>query len=427
MNTHSSILERTMPKVFQTTFSVISLIVYLAIGVCVEAFGNDAWTQWRGPHRDGRVTASQWPSDLSEKRLSLSWSVPQGPSYSGPIVSADHVFVTETKDAKYEVVRALDRSTGQQVWETQWTGSMRVPFFAASNGSWIRATPALDGERLYVAGMKDVLVCLDANSGNILWKRDFVADTGSPLPQFGFVSSPLVIGDHIFVQAGASFVKLDKFTGEVVWQALKDSGGMHGSAFSSPVFATIAGVPQFVVQTRSTVAGVEPEDGTVLWSEEIPAFRGMNILTPTVIGDAVFTSSYGGRSSLFSISRDPSGWKVDQAWSHKSQGYMSSPVVIDGHIYLHLRNQRLVCIDAKTGDDCWTTKPFGKYWSMVANGDKLLVLDERGELLLIQASPDEFKLIDRRQVADESWAHVAIVADQIFVRDLEAMKAFAWN
>jgi hypothetical protein len=64
---------------------------------------------------------------------------------------------------------------------------------------------------------------------------------------------------------------------------------------------------------------------------------------------------------------------------------------------------------------------------MVANGDKLLALDERGELLLIQASPDEFKLIGRRKVADNSWAHLAIVNSEIFVRDLREMKAFAWR
>jgi outer membrane protein assembly factor BamB len=416
-----------MPNAYRTTLSAISLLLYLAAGFCGESLGDDTWPQWRGPQRDSRIAGPQWPNDFSEKRLSLSWSVPQGPSYSGPIVSADYVFVTETKDKKYEVVRALNRSTGAQVWEAQWEGSMGVPFFAAANGSWIRATPAFDGERLYVAGIRDVLVCLDAKSGKILWKRDFVADTGSPVPKFGFASSPLVLGDHIFVQAGASFAKLDKFTGKIVWQALKDGGGMNGSAFSSPAFATIAGVPQFVVQTRAKLAGVDPENGNVLWSEEIPAFRGMNILTPTVIGDAVFTSSYGGRSSLFSISQDQSGWKIEQAWSHKSQGYMSSPVVVDRHIYLHLRNQRLVCLDAKTGAERWTTKPFGKYWSMVANGDKLLALDERGELLLIQASPDEFKLIGRRKVADNSWAHLAIVNSEIFVRDLREMKAFAWR
>ncbi|MEO8495047.1 MAG: PQQ-binding-like beta-propeller repeat protein [Planctomycetota bacterium] len=416
-----------MPSRLSNAVVAVVTLVFASTTIQAQSPNQDIWSQWRGPHRDGQVVGAAWPTDLSQQHLSEKWTVPLGPSYSGPIVSQDRVFVTETKDNKFEVVRALDRETGKQIWETQWEGSMKVPFFASANGSWIRATPAFDGERLYVAGMKDVLVCLDAGTGEIVWKRDFIADTGSPLPQFGFASSPLVYGDHIYVQAGASFAKLEKLTGKIVWQSLKDEGGMYGSAFSSPVFATIAGVPQFVVQTRTNLAGVSPEDGTVLWSQEITAFRGMNILTPTVIGDAIFTSSYGGRSTLWKVSREDASWKVTEAWSHKSQGYMSSPVVIDGHICLHLRNQRLVCLDATTGEERWTTKPFGQYWSMVANGDKLLALDESGELLLIQSSADEFRLIDQTTVGDNAWAHVAIVNDEIFVRDLREMKAFVWQ
>ncbi len=373
------------------------------------------------------MKGADWAGDLSEQHLSELWSTPQGPSYSGPIVASDRVFVTETKDNQYEVVHALDRATGKELWQVQWEGVMQVPFFAAANGSWIRATPAYDGERLYVAGMRDVLVCIDAASGNVVWKRDFVTETGSKLPQFGFVSSPLLVEGHVFVQAGGGLAKLNKLTGETVWMTLEDGGGMYGSAFSSPVHATIAGVPQLVVQTRSKLAGVSLDEGSVLWSQEIEAFRGMNILTPTVIGDSVFTSSYGGRSLLLTISKDDDGWNVTEAWNHKSQGYMSSPVVIDGYIYLHLRNQRFVCLDANTGEEKWTTPPLGKYWSMVANGTRILALDQSGELLLIDASPDEFRLLGRRQVADDSWAHVATAGDQIFVRDLRAIKAFVWK
>ena len=412
---------------FRLALSVPFVLLHLVSGLHADSLEKGIWSQWRGPQRDGRIAALDWPADLSEKHLSVSWSVPQGPSYSGPIVAADRVFVTETKDKRYEIVRALDRTTGEVVWETQWEGSISVPFFAASNGSWIRATPAYDGERLYVAGMRDLLVCLDAQTGQIVWKVDFVATSDSSPPSFGFVSSPLVLGDHVFVQAGGGFAKLDKMTGKILWQTLADGGGMLGGAFSSPVYATLAGSPQMVVQTRSKLAGVDPEDGSVLWSTEIPAFRGMNILTPTIIGDAVFTSSYGGRSSLLRISRRGASWSVEEAWSHKSQGYMSSPVVINGHIYVHLRNQRLVCLDAETGAERWTTKPFGKYWSMIANGDKLLALDQRGELLLIEPSPDEFKLLDRRRVANDSWAHLAVAGNDLFIRDLAATKRFEWK
>jgi outer membrane protein assembly factor BamB len=410
----------------------VTFLLFVLGSTAASLFGESptgaTWPQWRGPQRDGRVSVTAtWPSSLDENHLVEVWSVPQGPSYSGPIVAADRVFVTETKDKQYEVVRALDRETGEELWQVQWEGAMQVPFFAAANGSWIRATPSYDGERLYVAGMRDVLVCIDAEDGNIIWKHDFVAETGSKLPQFGFVSSPLLVGDHIFVQAGGGVAKLNKLTGETVWTTLEDGGGMYGSAFSSPVFATIAGVPQLVVQSRSKLAGVNPEDGTVLWSQEIEAFRGMNILTPTVIGDSLFTSSYGGRSTLFTIRKSGNDWNVAEAWGHKAQGYMSSPVVIDGHIYLHLRNQRFVCLDAKTGAERWTTTPFGQYWSMAVSGDKILALDQRGELLLIEASPAEFKLVDRCPVADDAWAHLAVVGDHIFMRDLNSTKMFAWR
>jgi outer membrane protein assembly factor BamB len=134
------------------------------------------------------------------------------------------------------------------------------------------------------------------------------------------------------------------------------------------------------------MAGVDPSDGKVLWNQKITAFRGMNILTPTVIGNSIFTSSYGGRSLLLTANKDQSDWSISEKWSNKSQGYMSSPIVIAGHIYLHLRNQRFTCIDIASGETKWTTTPFGQYWSMITDGDKIIVLDEKGDLLLIKAN-----------------------------------------
>ena len=385
------------------------------------------WPQWRGPQRDAQVERRAWPESLAQDHLQLRWRRELAPSYSGPIVGEHSVFVTETRDQRTEVVRCLDRATGEERWRAEWEGSLTVPFFAASNGSWIRSTPAYDGERLYVAGMRDVLVCLDARTGDRLWIVDFPQVLGSPLPDFGFVSSPLLHGDDLYVQAGGAFVKLNKLSGELVWRSLEDGGGMYGSAFSSPDLAVFQGVPQLLVQTRSKLAGVDPERGTVLWEREITAFRGMNILTPTVIGDSVFVSSYGGRSLLLTPELREGAWDVQESWTNKAQGYMSSPVVIADHIYLHLRNQRFVCLDARTGDSLWTTTPFGKYWSMVANGDRILALDQRGELLLIRANPSQFELIDRRQIAEDSWAHLAVCGEELFVRELEAISAYEWK
>lgn len=387
---------------------------------------GDSWPQWRGPARDSRLSNSPpWPNDLA--RLAREWRVDLGPSYSGPIVWGKRVFVTETVAKTDEVVRALDRATGRELWQARWAGAMSVPFFAKKNGDWIRATPACDGESLFVAGMRDVLVCLDIETGAERWRVDFSAQLGTPVPSFGFVCSPLVIGEHVYVQAGGGFVKLNKRTGAILWRTLIDGGGME-SAFSSPVVATLQGVPQLVVQTREKLAGVAPETGDVLWSQVVPSFRGMNILTPTVVDNGILTSSYKNRTFFYRVDRHNSELRVREAWSARAQGYMSSPVVIDDHAYLHLGNGRACCIDLKTGKETWRTSAFGEYWSMVANRDRILALDQRGELLLIAADPREFRLLDRKEVASaESWAHLAVCGDGVFVRDLRGVSAYVWN
>ena len=123
------------------------------------------WSQWRGPDRNGHCAGAPWPKELSEDNFKLQWRTKLAPSYSGPVVDETRVFTTETVNKSHEVVKAYDRDTGKELWQTKWKGSMRVPFFAAKNGSWIRSTPAFDGESLFVAGMRDVLACIDGKTG----------------------------------------------------------------------------------------------------------------------------------------------------------------------------------------------------------------------------------------------------------------------
>jgi hypothetical protein len=108
---------------------------------------------------------------------------------------------------------------------------------------------------------------------------------------------------------------------------------------------------------------------------------------------------------------------------------MSTPVVIDGHIYLHRRDKRFSCLDPRARKVLWTAKgKFGQYWSMVANGSRILALDQKGELLLINANPQAFDLVDRRKVAEQdTWAHLAVAGDQLFVRELRAIAVYRWR
>ena len=390
---------------------------------------KQTWSQWRGPSRDGKVAGPVWPERLSEKYLVPVWRTPLSPSYSGPIVSETAVFVTETKGKASEIVRALDRTTGKELWKVEWDGAISVPFFAKSRGDWIRATPAYDGKNLFVAGMRDILVSLDAKTGKENWRVDFTKQFKTNAPEFGLVCSPLIDGDSIYIQAANSVVKLNKNTGKISWRSLESAGSiMESGAFSSPILADIAGRRQLIIQTREKLAGLDPIAGTVLWQQTVPSFRGMNILTPVVNGDTIFTSSYQNKSWLYSISKTPDSFKIEEAWNNTAQGYMSTPVVIDGYAYLHLGNQRFTCINLKTGERMWTSpKPFGQYWSLVAQGDRILALDEQGRLLLIKANPKQFEVLDERKISeDDTWAHLAVCGNEIFVRELNAMTSYTW-
>jgi outer membrane protein assembly factor BamB len=385
------------------------------------------WNQWRGSQRSGEVPGDGWPATLDG--LEPAWSVDLGKGYPGALVTEEHVFVVETVDKGTVATRALSRKDGTELWKTDWPGKGSVPFFAASNGDWVRSTPVWDGERLYVGDMEEKLMALDGKTGEIVWTVDFPRRFDSGVPDFGFASSPLVDGDALYVQAANSIVKLDAATGELLWRALAGSSRIQASgAFSSPIVATLAGERQLVVLTRHTLNGVGLDDGRELWSQPVPNFRGMNILTPVVSGDRIFTSPYKNGSYMYEVKREGDDFSVAEVWSHPGSGYMSSPVVIDGHVYLHLGNGRLSCLEIATGEERWRTTGFGKYWSMAWQGEKILALDADGDLVLIRANPERFELLDEREItSQQAWGHLAVRGNELFVRDLESIRAFRWD
>lgn len=414
-----------MAQTFRLAPICLALIhVFWFIGTA----GAADWNQWRGPNRNSQLLESDWPDSVNG-RLEEVWTRPHGPTYSGPVVSNGIVYTTETVDKSFERVTAYRLDDGEEVWSVKWDGAMAVPFFAAENGDWIRSTPACDGKHLVVLGMRDVLVCLNPETGAESWRVDFPSQAGTPLPSFGAVCSPLIDGQYVYVQSGGALACVALADGSIQWQTLEKGGSMMtNGAFSSPVIATLSGVRQLVVQTRSHLCGVSLEDGQVLWMQPVEAFRGMNILTPLVSGDRIFTAAHSGKSQLFEVRRsEDSNWSVSEVWSQKLQGYMSSPVLIGDTIFLHQKNNRLSALSLKDGTIHWTTSPEAKYWSMVASGNKILALTNEGNLMLINGTEKEFDRVDRKKVADDSWAHLAIQDNYVIVRDLAALKVFRWK
>jgi len=422
-------------SIVRFTMSIIGAFV---LGVCatgdlVRADDEPSWPQWRGPERNGHVSSGTWPGSLQESHLIRRWRVEVPPSYSGPIVSSGKVFVTFTRDKAFEGVRALDRRSGKEVWKAEWKGGMTVAGLGTSMGSWIRATPALDGQRLFVAAMPDLLVCLDPRSGAERWRADFHARYGTPLPELGFVCSPLVVKDGVCVQTADSFVKVDKQTGKSLWRCLvrkhKDSKKMGQGSYSSPDFAVINGRPQLLVANIDAIAGVDPSGGKVLWKRVLDSYDQGCILAPIVYGDGVFTSTRASRTGHYPLTYRNKTFTISDGWKNKLIIYMSSPVVIGDFAYAHLKNGRFACIDLRSGKINWiSNRPLGKYCSMVWRKDRILALTNDGRLLLIHADPSRFVLADSRKIStSETWGHLAIVGQHIYIRERNAIAAYEWK
>ncbi|HEV3143667.1 MAG TPA: alcohol dehydrogenase, partial [Gemmataceae bacterium] len=79
----------------------------------------------------------------------------------------------------------------------------------------------------------------------------------------------------------------------------------------------------------------------------------------------------------------------------------------------------LRCVETKTGKVLWSKPKVGKYHAaLIHTGDnKLLMLDDSGNLTLIQPDPAGYKELARAKICGETWAHPALANGRLFVRD----------
>jgi len=407
--------------------SVWLLIGLLLLSPFVGATEPTTWLQWRGPDRDCTTVGPAFPDKLDA--LKQSWRVDLGYSYSGPIVLADRVIVTETVDEKTEKVRALDRETGKELWTAQWAGGQRVIPEAKARGEYIRATPASDGKVVYVGGMRDLLVCLDVKDGKERWRIDFVEKYSTPLPDMGMTSSPQIDGDAVYTLAGGGIVRINATSGKVDWRTLTDDPKLEGGATSSVMITKFSGRKSIVALNRKTLALLDPETGNVLWKQAVPAYRNTTTITPVIVGETgIFVSMIGGRSMRFDVSATGEKLSAKRTWDISPVAYMSTPVQVGGYLYAHLESRRFACFDANTGRTKWTSdQTFGEYWSMAIRGDRILALDQKGSLYLVRATPEKFDLIDQRKISDlDTWAHLASCGNEVFVRDMKGLTVYRW-
>jgi outer membrane protein assembly factor BamB len=376
------------------------------------------WPGLRGRNRDGVVAGPRLARDWAATPPAELWRRPIGPGVSSFAISGKLLFTQEQRGEE-EIVACHDLETGELVWKHQ----DKARFWDAHVGAGPRATPAFAHGKVYTLGATGILNALDAASGKVAWSRNAAADAGAKTPMWGFVSSPLVVGDLLVVQAG-SLVAYDLESGEKRWQGPPKRG-----SYSSPQLLTIAGTPQIVLIGHAATFALSPADGSLLWEHP---WEGIGIVQPAQIGegDLLISLVDGGAVPIgtrrLEVAKEGAGWKVEERWtSNRLKPSFSDVVIHEGHAY-GIDGRIFAAIDLKTGERAWKGGRYGEgQVLLLPDQDLLLVLTEEGELALVEAKPESFEELARMPLlSGKTWSQPALVGDLLVVRNGEEMAAF---
>ncbi|HUF84673.1 MAG TPA: PQQ-binding-like beta-propeller repeat protein, partial [Acidimicrobiia bacterium] len=378
------------------------------------------WTSFRGPGTAGRYDEMPVLAEWPDGGPPMLWKQPIGEGWASFAV-ADGVAFTIERRREEEVVAAYEVADGREVWTVAWPST----FAEAVDRDGPRATPAWDDGRVYAVGASGVLVALRAADGRELWRREILDENGARNIQWGVAASPIVAGDVVVTVPGGpdgrAVVAYDKVTGEPRWSALSDR-----AAYTTPMPATLGGRPQLLVVTATRAVGLDPIDGTELWAHPWATDMGINVAQPILVGESSFilSAGYGHGAELVEVTRDGDAFAPRTVWqTNRMKNKLSSSVVHDGHLY-GLDEGILACIDAATGDLRWKEGRYGPGQILLAQGS-LIVLSERGELALVDASPAAFVERARFQAIEgRTWNHPAIASGVLLIRNGREMAAY---
>ena len=378
------------------------------------------WPGFRGARRDSAVRGVKIATDWTRTPPKELWRRPVGPGWGSFAVAGDLIYTQEQR-GEQEVVSAYQLATGEPVWRH----ADNVRFYEANAGPGPRATPAVHNGRVYTQGAKGTVNALDARTGALIWTRNAPADTGAPMPGWGFTASPLVVDDMVIVATSGRLVAYDGATGSPRWTQ-KTVGG----SYSSPHLAVIDGVRQIVMLSGGGGAtAVSPSDGEVLWQHGWT--EGVTIVQPALVSASdILTNTadaMGGQGMRrLAVTKAADGWKVEERWTTRGlKPYFSDFVVHKGHAF-GFDGTILSAINLETGERAWKGGRYGAGQMMLLpDQDLLLVVSEEGDLVLVSATADKHSEIAKFEALDgKTWNHPVIVGDVILVRNGEEMAAF---
>ncbi len=384
-----------------------------AAGVDAPAPGD--YPQFYGPNRDAALPGPRLARDWDARPPKQLWRRQVGEAWSSFAVAGDAAVTQEQRGNEETVVRyAL--TTGEQVW----VHADEVRYDTTVGGVGPRATPTIAAGRVYSLGATGMLNCLELADGRRVWSRDVLEDNDAEPSEWGLTSSPLLTGELVIVQLGLGGTSLAAYrrdTGEPAWRAGTDAG-----SYSSPALATVAGREQVLIVNNGSVAGHDPGSGEMLWSEpwETP---GQRITMPLPLGDdrLLVSAAYGIGSRLLRLVHDGDGFSVEELWESRRMKSKFAPLVERDGVVYGLDDGVGVALDPETGERLWKGGRYG-HGQLILVGDLLLITTEKGDLVLVEATPEEHRELARIEVFDsKTWNPPALSGRLLLVRNnLEA-------
>ena len=388
-----------------------AVVLFCLLTIAAVAPAAD-WNRWLGPDQNGKspetgIFGTETPT------LDVTWSHGLGKAYSA-IAIADGKAVTMFGDGKTDWLIAFDASNGEELW--RYRIDKMFPKIGGADGGPL-SMPVIDGDVVYGLGGKGHLFAVSLDDGKKIWRTRVDRKLGGKPPSFGFATTPLVVDDLLFVQTGGpdghSLTALDRQTGKPRWATGDEEVG-----YQSPILVEIHGAPQIIAVTDTSVTGLLPRDGTVLWSREHGLVDRNGWATPVMISDDTFVLVEGAGSSATRITRTGGLFSAEEVWLETNlKKNFSVPVVYGDHLYGY-DGSFLACVETLTGEQVWKTRLDAS--GLILVDGHLVVFSEDGNVVVIAASPEGYDEKARVKVSETGGYTFPSFSDGgVFVRNLD--------
>jgi outer membrane protein assembly factor BamB len=399
------------------------LFSVLLISGFSDLFSQD-WPQFRGADRDCKVTGFKavvkWPQELNQV-----WKVNVGFADATPVLSGKKIYLN-TRQGGDEVILCLDALTGNELWKNNYAvAAITGPSASAHPGP--RSTPAVSNGKVVTFGVSGILSCLDANSGKLLWRKE---NPTNAFPTFYTGTSPLIVNNVCFIHVGrkddGQILALDLNTGNEKWKWTGD-----GPAYASPSVMTIEGKKLLIVQTEKNLLALDFNDGKLLWQIPTPVQqRFYNCVSPYIDGQTIYYTGQGLGMKAIRVEKRSDNYVPKQLWANDTVGAKwNTPVLKDGFLYGFSNTRKIYCLNAATGQTAWIDAATNSdFATLVDCGSVLIGLPSTANLIVFKPDNKAYSEVAKYKVSETTIYSFPIVAgNNIYIKDAENLIMFKIN